>query len=363
MAFKVLGPALGAGLGADFLPGLAGDVGLGGLVSPAIGGALGGALGGGVTGGGKGAAEGALGGFFGGPSLANGGNSLFSGIGNLFGGGGGAGDIISNTGTASLAGDIGNDTLSTPAPAAVTTPAFGGAGGGATAGGVAGSLPTDAVAADPVLDSSLNPAGLTTSVQAPQISSTATGPAGFQPLASAASTAAKPGGNSLLTSLLPKALGAGLLATALGQANKTPPEVSALQKLAAQDQQLGGTIAGQVTPQVLQELAGKLPAAAQQTITAQVAAQKAAIRSKYASMGMSGSTPEIQELAAADQAGVGLAFQTAQSLATTGLSAINQSTGLTGQAAQLQAAILEAQTQQGTALGDALAQFAGALAR
>jgi hypothetical protein len=86
---------------------------------------------------------------------------------------------------------------------------------------------------------------------------------------------------------------------------------------------------------------------------------QAAIRQRYSSMGMSGSTAEMQDLQAAADAGVDMQFKIGQDMAKTGLNAI---AALTGQSAQIYTSLLNAQTAKDTALGNALANFAGALA-
>jgi hypothetical protein len=87
---------------------------------------------------------------------------------------------------------------------------------------------------------------------------------------------------------------------------------------------------------------------------------QAAIRQRYAGMGMSGSTAEQQDLNAAAQSGVDMQFKIGQEMAQTGLSA---AAALSGQSATIYAALMNAQTQKDTQLGNALANFAGAVAK
>jgi hypothetical protein len=87
---------------------------------------------------------------------------------------------------------------------------------------------------------------------------------------------------------------------------------------------------------------------------------EAAIRAKYAAMGMSGSSAEQEDLAAAAQSSLASRFAAGQQLAQTGFS---EASATSGQASQLLQAILQQETAQGTALGDALAQFAASLIR
>lgn len=87
---------------------------------------------------------------------------------------------------------------------------------------------------------------------------------------------------------------------------------------------------------------------------------QAAIKQRYSALGMSGSTAEQQDLQAAADSGVDLQFKVGQEMASTGLNAI---AALTGQSAQIYAQLLNAQTAKDTALGNALANFAGSLVR
>lgn len=94
------------------------------------------------------------------------------------------------------------------------------------------------------------------------------------------------------------------------------------------------------------------------SINRMVRKAQAAIRQRYASMNMSGSSAEIADLNAAAEAGVDLQFKVGQEMAQHGLTAI---AALTGQSASIYAQLLNAQTAKNTALGNALANFAGAL--
>ncbi len=95
------------------------------------------------------------------------------------------------------------------------------------------------------------------------------------------------------------------------------------------------------------------------SIARMVRKAQAAIRQRYASMGMTGSTAETDDLNDAVEAGVQQQFEIGQKMAATGLNAI---AALTGQSAQAYLALLNAQTAKNTALGNALANFAGAIA-
>lgn len=351
-ALQILGTIGGSAAGADFLPGLAGKLGMD-FITPAIGGALGGAAGGGITGGGKGALEGALGGYFGGPTLGGGLDKLVSGI----GGSGGAGAITASSGADALVGSVGSDPLisgATTAPftsAGMSAGAISGAVGDAAGDAALSSAPkiaTDLVSSTITPTAAMVPAGpLSSAVSPPTISSVA-GPS----LASRVTS----GG------VLDKVLPAALLTAALTR-KQTPPELGAINDLAKSSQAQGDQLSRAVTPQILDELQGKLPAAAQSSITAQVESEKASIRARYAEMGLQGSTMEGQDLAAADQRGVSQSFVTAQNLAQAGLSVLSQAGTDSSQAATLYGDVLREQTQQGQDLGDALALLTASMVK
>jgi hypothetical protein len=86
------------------------------------------------------------------------------------------------------------------------------------------------------------------------------------------------------------------------------------------------------------------------------AAAQAAIRSQYASRGMSGSSAEATDLANVQSTIAGQGAQIAQQLLQTGVSESNLS-------AQLYQSIMSANLQQDAQLGTALSTLAGAAAR
>lgn len=138
--------------------------------------------------------------------------------------------------------------------------------------------------------------------------------------------------------------------------------------LQQQANQLGtqAAIQTQVLPQLLNELQGKLPEGAQASIDMNTKANIAAIKSKYAGMGMSGSTAEAQDIATAKQSALAQSFAVSQQLAQEGLSALTTTpyagsvTQLGGDTATLLEELLRDETNQGSALGTALANFAAA---
>ena len=101
---------------------------------------------------------------------------------------------------------------------------------------------------------------------------------------------------------------------------------------------------------------GTLPPGVQQSLTQAGSAAKAAIRSQYASHGMSGSSAEQADLAAVDQTIVTKGVGIATTLLSQGVAESNLS-------AQLYSKILSANLQNDAALGTALSTLAGASAR
>jgi len=100
---------------------------------------------------------------------------------------------------------------------------------------------------------------------------------------------------------------------------------------------------------------GTLPPGAQASINQAVAASQASIRSQYASMGMSGSSAEAQDLANAQTAGATQANQMAMSLMNTGIQETNMSD-------QLYQNIMNESMQQDNQLSSAIGTFAASAA-
>jgi hypothetical protein len=99
---------------------------------------------------------------------------------------------------------------------------------------------------------------------------------------------------------------------------------------------------------------GTLPPGAQASVDQATAAAKAAIRSKYATMGMSGSTAEVQDLNNIDMQAKAQAGQIAAQLLDTGV----RESGL---ASQIYTNLLRLNQQQTDSTGRAIANFAAAL--
>lgn len=107
---------------------------------------------------------------------------------------------------------------------------------------------------------------------------------------------------------------------------------------------------------------GQLPAGAQTQINQAEQSAEAAIKSKYASMGLSGSTMEQQDLISARNAAVAQQFNEAQTLANQGVQIAGVINSADATSAQIYETIMNTVLQQDSALQAALANFAGATA-
>lgn len=124
------------------------------------------------------------------------------------------------------------------------------------------------------------------------------------------------------------------------------------------EKQLKGIAAGQSAQgQQLQSYlaSGTLPPGAQQWVDNQTAAQKASIKSKYANLGMSGSTAETQELNQVDANASAQMFQIATELLNTGVSE-------TGASGTLYNYLMQAQNADQKDVSGAIQNFVTSLA-
>lgn len=302
-------------------------------------------------------------------SIGSGVSDVASGIGNavssgvqgvegLFGGGAdpamaGAGAIPgaaapitgAATSAAPLVGSAGADALS-----AIPTDASGAIPGASPSVALTAPLGSDVVGPDPnaiATDPSTITAG------ASGVSPVAPQPSFLDQVLHPGSGATGGGGGGWGKFAIPGAL----LAGTIYEGTRPPPGMGDMTALANQEKGL----AAQFAPQVEGELSqGIIPAPAQAALDQALRDAKSSIKSKYASMGMAGSTAEAQDLQAADQNAVAERFKIATELAQQGISVLNGAD--TGEASLYQA-IMAAETQQGSALGQSLAAFAGALAR
>ena len=165
-----------------------------------------------------------------------------------------------------------------------------------------------------------------------------------------------PTGGGVSSGALKDILGAGVLGLDLVNANKKPAGLGALQALAGQQQGLAKSWGAQAEG----EAQGILPAGAQALVQNTLDANIAAIKQKYSQLKMSGSSAETQDINAAKAQALAETFQIGQQMSQTGLA---EASSASGQESQLLQAILASETAQGTALGDALAGFAGAAAK
>jgi len=291
-----------------------------------------------------------------GGDLVSGAKDVFGGIGNalggLFGASGGGGPLspgtIANTASSPAAG------VAAAAPASATS---------AAAFGMPPSLDTSGLAAFDTAKG-IDPSALgLPAASAPVISSGLPSVAGVPipdgsgigPGIAPNALASGGGMSSFLQSLVnPKtALPLGLLGLDLIHGMGEPAEVKQLKALEAQ--QAG--LANKDTALATAEQEGILPAGGQRLIEEKLRANEAAIRTKYAQMGMSGSSAEAQDLQGARDQALAEQFSVGQQLAATGLSAAQAATG---QESSLLSAILAQEMSQGDELGNILADFAGA---
>ena len=293
-------------------------------------------------------------------------------IGSLFGGNAGAGAMNGTPGA------VGAASVAPAGTAGGAMPAIPGISAGSGAGlglADAGGLPQVAGAANDPVSNLLypvtppNPSAVDTSGIGPTAALAQPGAsAGLSPQA-ASMNAAAGGGltnptagvtthqgpmQSLLSSLMtPKgaALGidAGLLAKNLFSGD--PSQLKALKQMATQDQQQAQQLGAASTAEKL----GQLPQPAQDIIDRNTQQRIAQIRDQYARAGMSGSSAEAADIAAAKQDAVGQQFAIGQNLASQGIQEMQYDET---QSSQLLQKILATEAAQGTDLGNLLSKFA-----
>lgn len=141
---------------------------------------------------------------------------------------------------------------------------------------------------------------------------------------------------------------AGMAKQAGAYGNTTPQGQNQIKQIASQENAQGQQLAGYLQ-------SGKLPPGLQTNINQQSNAAKAAIRSRYASMGMSGSSSEQQDLANVDAQAQARSAEIAMQLLTTG---INE----TGMAAGLYTQMMNDSLQKDAGLSKSISDFAAAMA-
>lgn len=144
------------------------------------------------------------------------------------------------------------------------------------------------------------------------------------------------------------AVPAGILGYEAIESGKQPAGFDQLEQEAAQGMTQGQQLEGYLK-------SGTLPGGLQGAVQQNLAATQANIRSRYASMGMSGSSAEQQDLANASTQSQAQSSQLAQQLLSTG---INE----TGQSAGIYQSLLNDIDKSDAGLTSALAAFAGAAA-
>jgi hypothetical protein len=175
-------------------------------------------------------------------------------------------------------------------------------------------------------------------------------------------TAAAPKATSggLASSLIPLGL---LAATAFGSNNQTVPGSGPVTQAALQNAQTQGMLTGQAGQNISYVNTGALPAGAQATIDNAANADRAKVRSAFASMGIPpGSTAEAQELGAVDANAASQAFEMQQKLLQSGIAEANVGGSYGTLVNQEDLALMNAQIQQNNQLNAAIANFAKALA-
>ncbi len=189
------------------------------------------------------------------------------------------------------------------------------------------------------------------------------GGAGLPPAAAAAPSAGTPGfdyGNSwlgktglpqnALTEGIAKNPGAAIAAGGLAYNAMAPSALSGQEDLQAQAKALG--LQGSELASYLRS--GTLPPGAKAALDQATASGKAAIRSKYASMGQSGSTAEMAELNDLDLRAAGQGFSIASNLLQTG---INE----TGLSSKIYQSLMNVDQRQNAETGQAISNFGLAL--
>lgn len=262
------------------------------------------------------------------------GSSALHGVEGLFGGGSGAN---------SVSGGSGSDFLNAGRPVDSVKPALSSVQPGAatSAASLSEALPNIQSADIGALASHPGAAEI-----APNISPHLTG--GSNPLQQILHGASDVTGKSNPLA----ALGSlGSLGLDIYKGTQEPAGVKALKALQGEQGALAKTFGQQVQGQQQ----GMLGAGGDALVQQGLDAEQAQIRSRYAQMGMTGSSAEQQDLAAAAQRSLAQRFQLGQQMASTGLNEVNAATGQ--QSALLQA-IMQAETAQGTDFGQALSDFA-----
>lgn len=371
MALPIIAPMIASALGSAILPSIAGSTLLG-VGTSTLGGVLGGALAGGLTNENDpllGAVLGGVGGGLGGPGLAEGAGSLLSGGADLLGLGAEIAPATLENAAKSAAGNLAgaaantaNAAISAAAPSAAASTI-------AAPAGTAQSLGADS-AFSALESDSLAGLDATTSGSNLPVAGDATLNLGAAPQidayglggGTASAGAAPETANSFLTALDDPSLGnvlnavdsnkdllmagTGLAATAFQ--DSTLPGEDELASLAAQMKREGELNSGYLN-------SGQLPTGVEGSLRSSAEAAKAAVRSMFASRGMSGSSSEVQTIANIDQT-------RAEQGANIAMKLLSQGVQQSQISSRLYDVIMRNALAQDQALGGSIAKFATALA-
>lgn len=355
---------LGGGLAGNL--GLGTALGIGNTAADTLGGAVGGTLGSALTGGNL--LTGALGGGALGYGIGSNGipgttpgatPSAAAGAAPSTGlGGAGAGGSVGAITAPNINPNIGNINASLPdLTASIGAPGAGGGGGLGGAASSGGNIAGSASGGLPDLSSSIGagsaPAG---TVAAPSVSPNIGNVSGAAPSLPSAGGGGISGGLNNIGS----SLAAGIeknplqaLSSGLGIVQSEQAQNALNNTIKGVSSQIAGQNAG-ATSLESALTTGQLPPGAQAAVNQATQSAQAAIRGKYAQLGLTGSTMEQQELNNVTQQAAGQVFQLADQLYGQGLS----QTGLSN---QLYSSILQAQGQQAGVTRNSLTNYASAL--
>lgn len=400
----LLAPLAGSVLGSALLPSIAGSTLLG-VGTSTLGGALGGALAGGLTNQDDplmGALLGGAGGALGGPGLLDLGTSAASGVGDLLGMGGSLGDTALSgvasgleSGTSALATGLGAGTSA----AASGAEGLGGAGVSADALSGASGLGGQGVATG--LDSVASATGSGVDAAGTALSSGSFGPGSFGEALAPASTLPQAPGAAQAVTTGTGAAGGGISpvnitpqidlagtalegatgpTTALGTAFSDPSFANILNAVGANKDLIGAGAAAiplltgsssmpgqEQLNSLAQQMSGSsaaltgylnsgtLPPGVQSGLKSANESAKAAMRSMFASRGMSGSSSEVAALANIDQTTAAQGAEIAMKLLDRGIQQQQMSSAL-------YQVILRNAMEEDKAFGEAIGRFGAAMA-
>lgn len=169
--------------------------------------------------------------------------------------------------------------------------------------------------------------------------------------------------NSLTLGLGGAGIGASLYANKIGNlfgTNKVPQE-STLTTAATNAGNVATTDIAKATELIEPLTTGKLPADAEQSVQNALNDSQASIRSKYAQLGLTGSTMELEALNAAKNQAEANRFTIAKDMATTGVTIGNQALTAMNLQDSIYTSLMNAQISQDTALQTAISKVTGSI--